>query len=75
MTNQDKVFLTMLRGLRNALASAVDQIDVILDAAEQPTLPMQETECQHPVSARSSRAAMGHPDRFYCSACKKEVEG
>lgn len=70
-----QLFLTSLRGLRNTLASAVDQIDVLLDLAERPTSePSADASCSHPAANRRPNPAMGHPDRFYCTKCKTEVE-
>lgn len=71
-----QLFLTQLRSLRNTMASAVDQIDVLLDMAEQSTQPQQSPgECPHPMGARRPTPAMGHPTRFRCTACNQEVEG
>jgi len=75
-TRQEQQFLTSLRSLRNTLASAVDQMDLILDLAEQPVgEPSTSAACTHPVATRVPNPAMGHPDRFYCRKCKQEVEG
>ena len=71
----EQLFLTALRGLRNTLAAAVDQIDTILDLAERPASSEASKECVHPAAYRTPTPSMGHPDRFYCRACKKEVEG
>lgn len=72
----EQVFLASLRGLRNTLASAVDQIDVLLDLAEQPVSNSPTpAECPHPAAMRMPNPAMGHSNRFYCRKCKQEVEG
>lgn len=71
-----QLFLTSLRGLRNTLAAAVDQIDVLLDLAERPAdEPSTTAECLHPAAYRMPNPVMGHPERFYCKKCKQEVEG
>jgi hypothetical protein len=75
LNRNEQALLTMLRGVRNAMAAAVDMIDVALDAAEQ--LPQSSTEkgqCPHPMATRTSRASMGHPHRFHCGTCDMEVE-
>lgn len=73
-------FLTAMRGLRNTLAGAVDQLDLILDLAEQRTTDTisgerKPGECPHPIAARTAKATMGHPGRFHCNVCGKDVEG
>lgn len=77
MSERDtQLFLTSLRGLRNTLAAAVDQIDVLLDLAERPSQePPQTAECPHPAGMRVPNPVMGHPDRFFCRRCRQEVEG
>lgn len=30
--------------------------------------------CPHPEEGRIPRKAMGHPNRFFCSECKQEIE-
>jgi hypothetical protein len=71
-------FLTAMRGLRNTLASAVDQLDVILDLAEEDAktevVPKGKGECPHPMSSRVPKAVMGHPTRFHCTTCGQDVE-
>lgn len=73
---QTQIFLTGLRALRNTLASAVDQIDVILDLAEKPSDVSTPTmdECPHPPAKRLARPSMGHLGKYYCTACNKDVE-
>jgi len=74
MSNSSALFLTSLRALRNTLAAAVDQIDVILDLAERPPSESASNVCTHPAAMRVPSPAMGHPDRFFCRKCKQEVE-
>lgn len=35
----------------------------------------QSPVCEHPPEARRPAAVMGHPRRFYCTACDTTVEG
>lgn len=75
MTKSEAVLLTAFRALRNTLASAVDQIDVILDMAEKPVEDSPQSDrCPHPASKRMAQAAMGHPNRFLCTVCNETVE-
>lgn len=71
------LFLMMIRTLRHTLAAAVTEIDVILTMADQPadTAPRTRGECPHPVAGRINKAAMGHPNRFFCTTCDQDVEG
>jgi hypothetical protein len=73
----EQVFLTMVRGLRNTCAAAIDMMDLILDVAEreQQGDASASTGCPHPIAARVPKQAMGHPKRFYCTACEQDVEG
>lgn len=74
MLSKADVFLVGLRALRNTLVSAVDQIDLILDAAERTADSGESGECSHPMQNRVSKATMGHPNRFHCTACNQDVE-
>ena len=77
-SRQEALFLTGLRALRNTLAAAVDQIDVILNRADDEirgsAQGRKRGECPHPIASRESRAAMGHPNRFHCNTCGEDVE-
>lgn len=73
--NNTQLFLISLRGLRDSLASAVSQIDVLLNLAERPVTEPESTECSHPAGARVPIPAMGHATRFFCNKCRQEVEG
>lgn len=71
---QVTILMTALRGLRNALISAVDQIDVILDLAAQPADEPEEKTCTHPPRFRMPQPSMGHASRFLCTKCGQMVE-
>ena len=73
----EQVFLTMVRGLRNTCAAAIDMMDLILDAAENENTVIGEgqTQCPHPIAGRIPKQAMGHPKRFHCTTCGHDVEG
>lgn len=78
-TRQEQLLLTQLRAVRNQAAGLMDTIDVLLDMAERddkasPTQDTKRGECRHPIPARESRAAMGHPNRFFCNVCQQDVE-
>lgn len=72
--SQAAVVMIALRGLRNALVSVVDQIDVVLDLSAQPEEPEKET-CTHPPRYRQPQPSMGHASRFLCVKCGQVVEG
>lgn len=74
---QVTILLTALRGLRNALLSAVDQIDVVLNLATQPSDEPEEkgAACTHPPRFRQPQPSMGHATRFLCMKCGQQAEG
>jgi len=75
--NNTALFINQLRALRDTLQSAATQIDGILEIADRSPLEAarQPGECPHPARMRRPAGAMGHPNRFHCDACGKDVEG
>lgn len=73
------IFLTALRALQHTLRAADYQITVVLDAANRESDavvagPRKKGECPHPIGNRISKAGMGHPNRFHCTACNTDIE-
>lgn len=71
-----EALLTSLRSLRNTLASAVDQIDVILQQASEPSAPATASDepCAHPLRFREAAPTMRHPSRTFCKRCGTVLE-
>lgn len=72
--NNTQLFLTALKALRSTLEAGAGQITTILELAERPNTEAEPAKCVHPVGARQSRAVMGHPTRFFCTACQTLVD-
>lgn len=76
-----ELFLQNLRALQHSLLSSAHTIGVLLDLADRPPTDPGVVEdtmrstCSHPMTARMPTPTMGHPSRFHCRACNKEVEG
>ena len=63
--------MAILYGIREGADVAMRYIEkgeTLADAAEE------SSECQHPEEERQYTKAMGHANRFYCKACKQEVD-
>ena len=73
MTDAEMV-VALLTGLRAQCEGVIQTVDLILSTGQKPASD-DEQACVHPIAARVSVAAMGHPTRFKCRICTQTVEG
>lgn len=78
MADDVTLFLTSLSALRNQLLAVADTIEIVLETAQRPSAGslqgIGDESCQHPLPLRTPTPAMGHPTRYHCRGCGKDVE-